>query len=276
MSRTNHKINCQKILFLSLIISFFLLILGFDLFSNISSKNISIANANSRLMISSAISLKDVMEEIKSLYEQRYSQVKITYNFGSSGSLQQQIEQGAPVDVFISAASKQMNALEKKGLLLTGTRRNLARNQMVLIVATNQGQNKVKIKNFSNLTNKSIDKIALGEPKSVPAGKYAQEVLNYYKIAAQVDAKIVYGKDVRQVLNYVAIGNVDAGIVYLTDAKIEKKVKVVATAPSNSHSPILYPIAVIKNSKNPQESKRFVDFLTTAEIKKIFKKYGFS
>ncbi|WP_330203362.1 molybdate ABC transporter substrate-binding protein [Cyanobacterium sp. Dongsha4] len=266
----------NRLFFFSLIICFFTLVVGFDLLGNISSKNLTLANVTGKLTVSAAASLKDVMEEIKPLYEQKYSQTKLTYNFGSSGSLQQQIEQGAPVDIFISAANKQMDALEKKGLLLTGTRRNLVSNQMVLIVPANQNQNKVQIKNFTDLTNKNIGRIALGEPKSVPAGKYAQEVLTYYKIAEQVNAKAVYGKDVRQVLNYVATGNVDAGIVYLTDAKIENKVKIVATAPSSSHSPVVYPIAVIKDSKNPQESKQLINFLTTSDIQKIFKKYGFS
>lgn len=270
---TNRK---NRLFFFSLMICFFILAVGFDLLGNILSINPSLANITSRLTVSSAASLKDVMEEIKPLYEQKHSQAKLTYNFGSSGSLQQQIEQGAPVDVFISAANKQMDALEKKGLLLTGTRRNLVSNQMVLIVPANQNQNKVQIKNFTDLTNKNIGRIALGEPQSVPAGKYAQEVLNHYKIADQVNAKAVYAKDVRQVLNYVATGNVDAGIVYLTDAKIENKVKVAAIAPSGSHSPVVYPIAVIKDSKNPQESQKLINFLTTSEIQKIFTKYGFT
>ncbi|PHV61566.1 molybdate ABC transporter substrate-binding protein [Cyanobacterium aponinum] len=264
------------LIFFSVIICFSLLKIDFYGLDDKQSNKINLGNSATQITVSCAASLKNIMEEIKPLYEQKYSQTQLIYNFGSSGSLQRQIEQGAPVDVFISAADKQINALEKKGLLLEGTRYDLVSNKIVLIVPKNHNKNKVNITNFTDLTNTNITKIALGEPQSVPAGKYAQEVLHYYKITEQINAKAVYGKDVRQVLNYVATGNVDAGIVYLTDAKIEDEVKVVTTAPSGSHSPVIYPIAVVKDSKNPQESKQLINFLSASEIQTIFTKYGFS
>nr|MDJ0650250.1 molybdate ABC transporter substrate-binding protein [Xenococcaceae cyanobacterium MO_188.B19] len=200
---------------------------------------------------------------------------EIIYNFGSSGSLQWQIEQGAPVDVFISAASKQMNALEKQNLLLTETRRDLFKNQMVLVTSETNAKNNPKFDNFEDLTSKEITTIALGEPESVPAGKYAQEVLTSFKIDRVVNSKAVYGKDVRQVLNYVATGNADAGIVYRTDVRVADNVTIVTTAPENTHSPVIYPIAVIKDSDQPEAATDLIEFFTTPEAQAVFKKYGF-
>lgn len=230
------------------------------------------AAPSTTLTISAAASLKDAMEEIKPLYSQQKPNVGLTYNYGASGSLQRQIEQGAPVDIFISAATKQMDALQQKGLLLDGTRKNLLKNQVVLI----EPEKATAISDFKDLSNNSVKKIALGEPKSVPAGQYAQQVLTSLKISDQVKSKVVYANDVRQVLNYVETGNADAGIVYLSDAKSSNKVKIVATAPENSHSPVVYPSAVLKSSKNLDAAKDFVQFLFGNQAKSVFEKWGFT
>ncbi len=237
----------------------------------------SVAQSNQPidLTVSAAASLQDALKAIKPIYEKGHPEVGITYNFGSSGSLQQQIEQGAPVDLFISAAIDKMDALEKQGLLLTATRRDLLKNQMVLVTPASHKKNNPKLDNFDDLTTKEITTIALGEPKSVPAGKYGQEVLNYFKIAERVNSQAVYAKDVRQVLNYVATGNVDAAIIYRTDAQVSDRVQIVATAPENSHSPVIYPVAVIQNSDNPETATEFVEFLTTLEAQALFEEYGF-
>ncbi|MBD2487190.1 molybdate ABC transporter substrate-binding protein [Aulosira sp. FACHB-615] len=224
------------------------------------------------LTISAAASLKDALEAIKPIYNQAKPSVNLTYNFGSSGALQQQIEQGAKVDVFISAANKQIDALDKKGLLVDGTKKDLLKNQLVLIAP----QNSTNISDFKDLTSNQIKKVALGEPKSVPAGQYAQQVLTSLKIADKLKGKVVYAKDVRQALNYVESGNVNAGLVYLSDAKTSSKVKVVTTAPENSHSPIVYPIAVIKSSKNIDAAKEFEQFLSSNnEARNVFENQGF-
>lgn len=228
-------------------------------------------NQQTELTISAAASLTDAMNAIQPIYEQENPEVKLTYNLASSGSLQQQIEQGAPVDVFISAAPKQMNALEEKQLLLSGTRQDLLKNEMVLIVPKEENQ----VKNFEDLTTELVEKIAVGEPESVPAGKYAQEVLTSLNLLETVQPKEIYAKDVRQVLTYVESGNVDAGIVYSSDAKISDKVKIVATAPAESHSPIIYPVAVIQSSKNPEVAKDFIQFLDREQAKAVFEQYGF-
>lgn len=227
--------------------------------------------ANTNLLVSAAASLKESLEEIAPLYLQTHENISIKYNFGASGALQQQIENGAPVDVFVSAAQKQMDALQSKGLLLTDTRRNILSNGLVLIVPKNSSG----ITNFRQLTSSNVKRIAIGEPRSVPVGQYAEEVLKNLGILSQVRAKFVLANNVRQVLTAVESGNADAGVVYTTDARTSKQVKVVATAPENLHSPIVYPVAVLKNSKNISAAREYVQFLSSNPAKSIFKKYGF-
>ena len=264
----------QKILaFLSLGILSLLLIIGWKLPDRLISDNRNISST--QIVVSAAASLKEVMTEIKTIYQQEYPKTKIVLNFASSGSLQRQIEQGAPVDVFISAAVDKMVRLDKQDLLLTDTRQDLLKNKIVLIAPVTKNRDKFKLDKFEDLTNERIKTIALGEPQSVPAGNYAKEVLDRFEITDRVDRKTVYGKDVRQILNYVATGNADAGIVYYTDALSTNNVRIVAIAPENSHSPVVYPVAVIKGSKNIQAAKTLVEFLTTSEARSIYDEYGF-
>lgn len=226
---------------------------------------------NSNLTVSAAISLREALTDVQALYKQAKAATQLTYNFGASGALQQQIEQGAPVDVFVSAAAKQMDRLQAKGLLLPDTRKNLLTNQMVLIVP----KDRQTIQQFEQLGSDRIKRIAIGEPKSVPAGQYAEEILKFYRLSATVKPKLIYAKDVRQVLTYVETGNVDAGLVYLTDARNSKQVAIVATAPQTSHKPIVYPVAVLSKSKNPEAAKDFVQFLSTEAALSAFQRYGF-
>jgi molybdate transport system substrate-binding protein len=225
------------------------------------------------LTVSAAISLKDALDAIKQAYASLDPDVSLLMNYGASGTLQLQIEQGAPVDVYLSAALKQMDALQSKGMLLEGTRRDLLRNEIVLIVPKNST---LGIATFRDLLKPDVKKVALGEPTVVPAGKYAQEVLTHLGIYDQVNAKAVLAKDVRQVLTYVETGDVDAGIVYRTDALSSSKVKIVAQAPRDSHPPVIYPVAVIKTTKSPARAKAFEDFLAGPQARTIFEKYGFS
>ncbi len=223
------------------------------------------------LTVSAAASLKDAMEEVKTVYAQENPKVTITYNFGASGALQQQIEQGAPADMFISAAAKNMDALETKGLLADGTRKDLLLNEVVLVIPKNASA----ITDWKDLTSDKIKKVALGEPDSVPAGKYGQEILTKLGIWDQVKTKAVYAKDVRQVLNYVETESAEAGIVYQTDAKVSDKVKVAAAAPSGSHTPVVYPMAIIKSSQKITAATEFAAFLAGDKAKAVFEKYGF-
>jgi len=229
------------------------------------------AQSNTSLLVSAAASLKEALEEIKPLYQQSQPKVNISYNFGSSGALQQQIEQGAPADIFISAAKKQVDALEQKGLVVAGTRNIIAKNRLVLVVP----KNAVGITSFYNLKDTKVKKIAIGEPRSVPAGQYAQQVLEKLKIWTEVKSKLVFANNVRQVLASAESGNADAGLVYITDAKISNQVKVVVTADEKYHSAIIYPLVVIKRSKNVDAAKEFSQFLSSDKSKAVFKKYGF-
>ncbi len=223
------------------------------------------------LTVSAASSLKDAMVEIEQIYSKEQPKVTITYNFGGSGSLQQQIEQGAPVDVFISASAKQIDTLHKKELIVPDTRKNLLKNRLVLVVP----KDNTTITDLKSLTDASVNKIAIAEPESVPAGQYAKEVLTNIGIFDQIQAKIVFAKDVRQVLNYVETGNVDGGIVYVTDAKTSDRIRIAATAAENLHSPIIYPVALIKGSQNQTAAKEFMQFMEGDRAETVFTRYGF-
>lgn len=226
---------------------------------------------SSELVISAAASMQTVLEEIRILYNQQYPQAKIVFNFGSSGSLQHQIEQGAPVDIFISAASQQMNNLSDKQLIVLESRQNLVKNQMVLVVP----KDSQAINSFADLVHQSVEQIALGEPKSVPAGQYAQEILTSLNIVDVVRSKAVYGKDARQVFNYVATGNTDAGIVYRTDALNAEQVRTIDIAPETAYSDIIYPVAIVQESQNIQAAQQLLRFLFSTEAQAVFRRNGF-
>ncbi|MDT8717420.1 molybdate ABC transporter substrate-binding protein [Clostridium sp. 19966] len=224
------------------------------------------------LNISAAASLKVSLDKIKESYKNVKSNVTLVFNYGASGTLQQQIEQGADVDIFMSAATKQMDALSSKNLLLEDTKSNLLENDVVLVIPKDSSNS---ISDFKSLTDNSIKKVAIGEPSSVPAGQYGEEVLTKLGILDKVKAKAVYAKDVTTVLNWVETGNADAGIVYKTDALSSSKVKIAATAPSDSHKAVVYPVAVIKASKKADAAKEFLKYLSSSDSKTIFENAGF-
>lgn len=227
---------------------------------------------NKEIFISAAVSMKDALLEIQGQYEEKSPHIQLRYNFGGSGSLQKQIEQGAPADIFLSAGKSQMDALESRGLIIPGSRSTLVGNSLVLITPLNNSL----VNGFRDLTREDILRIAIGSPESVPAGKYAKEVLNYLQIWKGVEPKLVYTEDVSQVLRYVETGNVDAGIVYQTDAKSSQKVKQVAIFPKESHSPIEYPIALLQSGKNKKEAEEFLNYLKSSEAQEVFQKHGFA
>jgi molybdate transport system substrate-binding protein len=224
------------------------------------------------LTVSAAISMKDALDQIASVYSAARPDTSLHFNLGASGTLQHQIEQGAPVDVFISASPDQMDALQAKDLLLAGTRKDVVKNEVVLIVPAGSAG----VSSFQDLLQPSVKVVAIGEPATVPAGKYAAEVLTHLGLFDRIRAKVVLAKDVRQVLTYVDSGNADAGIVYRTDAMISQKVKIAAVAPANSHSPVIYPVAVLKASHDPAAAKEFVAFLVGPQGQAVFEKYGFA
>src|SRR5580704_19737254 len=224
-----------------------------------------------RVTVSAAISLKDSLDEIGKIYEKAHPGAKISFNYAGSGTLQRQIEQGAPVDIFFSAAEKQMDDLQSKDLVDAGTRRNIVANQLILIVPASD----TTIHSFQDLSNVSVKVLALGEPATVPAGTYARQTLEHLGIWGGVEKKVVLAKDVRAVLTYVETGNADAGMVYQTDAQGSQKVRIVAVAPADSHDPIIYPAAILKGAKNPAGAAPFLAFLSSSEAREVFAKYGF-
>lgn len=227
---------------------------------------------NVTLTISAAASLKDAMDVIQQAYQKEHPEVKLKFNFGSSGSLQQQISQGAPVDLFFSAAEDKFDLLVEKGNIAKEDGIDLLGNELVLVVPKKSSS----INGFDALTKAIVEKISIGTPETVPAGKYAQESLEKMDIWKDVESKVVYAKDVRQVLSYVETGNVAAGIVYKTDALVSDKVEIAATADPATHTPIIYPVGVIKDSKQYDAAKEFHQYLQGDDASKIFEEYGFT
>ncbi|MGC7870117.1 molybdate ABC transporter substrate-binding protein [Desulfosporosinus sp. SYSU MS00001] len=224
-----------------------------------------------KLVISTAPSLKGSFDEIKTLYEAKNPQVALTFNYGPSGSLQSQIEQGADTDIYISQGKPQMDALEQKGLIQKDSRVNLLGDELVLIV----NKNNTSIKSFADLSKPEVKKIGIGEAKTVPAAKTTQETLKSLKLWDKLQPKMVIGKDLMQIMAYVETGNADAGFVWDTIAITSDKVKVVATAPAASHSPIVLPAAIVASSKNSEAAAKFLAYLESDEAMKIFNEHGF-
>ncbi|MBD7910302.1 MULTISPECIES: molybdate ABC transporter substrate-binding protein [Clostridium] len=255
----------KLIKFLSLLI---ILILPF---SSISCSNKKItASASIELNISAAASLKEAMADLEKSFKEVNPNVTLVTNFGASGSLEQQIEQGAPCDVFISAGKSQMKQLKDKGLLIDSSDKDLIKNELVLV-----GPKDSKITGINDLTSDIVKKIAVGEASSVPAGKYADEVFTKLNIKTSLQPKLVFAKDVKEVLSWVISSNAEVGFVYLSDALSNDSVKIIEQIPSEYHSPINYPVGIINTTKNQYIAKEFENFLFTDKAQKIFKKYGY-
>ena len=194
------------------------------------------------ITVSAAVSLKESLTNIATAYERDHAE-KVGLNFGATGHLLAQIREGAPVDIFIAASDEQMDQAEAQKLVDPATRRVIAGNTLVLIVPANSA---LEIGSFGDLARPEVKRLAIGQPKTVPAGDYASQALRHLKLDAAVNDRLVYGASVRQVLDYVERGEVDAGIVYATDARLSQgKVRVVASADPSWHRPIRYVAAVV-------------------------------
>jgi molybdate transport system substrate-binding protein len=224
------------------------------------------------LYVMAAASMTDVLTEFEQMYEAENENIDLTLTFASSGALQSQIEEGAPADIFMSAAQKQMKALEEKDLILADTKKNLLLNKVVLIAPADS---KLGLTSFEDLTKDEVKKIGLGDPASVPVGQYSEEIFTTLNILDAVTPKAVYGSSVRDVLTWVESGETDCGVVYSTDAATTDKVSVVCQAPEGSHKTVSYPVAVLKSSKNADAAKAFLDYISTDDAAKVFEKYGF-
>lgn len=263
------KVNMKKMLVLLLV-----LILSISVFTGCtSSTDDGETEGKVDILVSAAASMTDVLNELWEKYKQVDPDTNITFTFGSSGALQTQIEEGAPADIFMSAAQKQMDALEEKDLIVNESRKTLLLNNVVLITPKDST---LDIKSFEDLTRDDITKIALGEPSSVPVGQYSEEIFTSLGSLDQIKAKAVYGSDVRTVLTWVESGEVDAGVVYATDAAVRDQIKIITEAPEGSHKEVSYPVAVVKSSENPERAQEFLDYLSTDEAIELFEKYGFA
>ncbi len=224
------------------------------------------------IRVGAAISLKEALTEISTAYTSATGET-VEFTYGSSGQVMSQIKAGAEIDVFISAATKQVDDLENENLVVAESRRTVVSNTLVLIVPPDA---KDAPTSFESLAGAMVNKVAAGEPKSVPAGQYAQQVFKAMGLTDSLKDKLVYGTNVRQVLAYVERGEVSAGVVYATDARqAGEKVRVVATASEGTHEPIVYPGVIVAASKKQTAASQFLDYLSTDPAKAVFKAKGF-
>lgn len=257
---------------MSIVLMIFLLILITTSCSQQGKDSSKATESNVELLISAAISLTDALNDMKEVYEKEHNGVTLTFNLGGSGKLAQQIEQGAPADLFLSADTKWMEELESKSLIVANTRVDFTGNKIVLIANKDKDQ---EISSFNDIDVTKLTHIAIGEPESVPAGKYAKEALTTIGKWNSIEPKLVLAQNVRQVLTYVESGNADIGFVYSSDAATSDEIIVTAEADTKWHSPIIYPAAVTADSKNQAEAKKFVGFLQSEQGQTILAKYGF-
>jgi molybdate transport system substrate-binding protein len=225
------------------------------------------------ILVSAAASLTDAFTEVGRAYDKANPGTTVRFNFASSGALQRQIEQGAPVDVFASASPKEMDALQRGSHIEESTRLDFASNRLVLIVPEEGA-----LRRWEDLRLPSVHRVALANPDSVPAGRYAKETLTRRSLWGAVQPKSVFGENVRQTLAYVASGDADAGVVFATDAQLDRgRVRVAQQdAPGGDHSPILYPAAVVRGAPNEAAARRFVDFLRGPVAQGILARFGFA
>jgi len=223
------------------------------------------------LTISAAASLTDAFNEIKTAFAKDHPGVNVVFNFAASGALLSQIEKGAPVDIFASADQKTMDMAAEKKLVDTATRVNFVQNALVLAVPAG---NPAKIKDVAGLKAASIKRVAIGNPDSVPVGRYTKAALTKAGDWDALAPKCIMAESVRQVLDYLARGEVDAGFVYSTDAKQGgDKVAIVTEVPVET--PVSYPIAVLTSSADKKDAAAFVAFVTSPKGQEILAKYGF-
>jgi molybdate transport system substrate-binding protein len=223
------------------------------------------------IRVFAAASLTDAMKEVAGAYE-KGSGDKVVFNFGASSMLARQIEEGAPADIFFSADEAKMDGLASKGLIEKGTRKDRLSNTLVIVVAAEQG---AAVNSPKDLAASRIKRVALGDPRAVPIGIYAREYLEKLKLWEAVRPKVVATENVRAALAAVEAGNADASIVYKTDAAISKKVKVAFEVPMEDGPKIRYPMAMLKDSREPAAAKKFFEYLTSEEAGSVFERYCF-
>jgi molybdate transport system substrate-binding protein len=229
--------------------------------------------AGQSITVSAAISTKDAVSELGRGFAASHPGVTLLYSWGSSGSLQKQIEAGAPIDVFIAAAARQMDALEERRLIVPGTRKVIARSLLTVI---KPGDSRVDIVKPGDLVEARVGRIVVGNPRTVPAGQYAEESLRALGLWDRLQPKLVFAEDVRQALEYVARGEVDAGFVYTTDAATRGPAVKEAFRPAeDTYRPVVYPVAVVTGARQPALAAAFIDLLVSREGQAVLSRYGF-
>lgn len=225
------------------------------------------------LTILAAASLTDVCDELKERFENENPSISLNISYGGSGALQTQIEEGAPADVFISAATKQMTALDEEGLMDSDTIVQLLENKVVLIVPK---ESDTSVSSFEDVATEAVTMVGLGEPGSVPVGQYSEEIFTSLGILDAVKEKANYGSDVRTVLSWVETAAVDCGVVYATDAYTSQDVTIVCEAPEGSCKKVIYPVGVVAASEHPEEAAAWIAFIQSDASMELFEAYGFS
>lgn len=223
----------------------------------------------STLTISAAASLTDALQEVSDIFNEQHPEIEVDYNFGGSGALQQQIKQGAPVDIFFSAAKRDFDALIDSGHIDEENSSDLLKNELVLVTP----QDDETVTSLDDIT--EAEQIAVGTPESVPAGEYARQVFESLGIIEEVAPLLVYAEDVRSVLTYVERSEVNAGLVYRTDTAMSDTVNILEAAPAAAHEPIVYPVGLINNTDSVEAARIFYEFLQTEDALAIFDHYGF-
>ena len=231
------------------------------------------AAVSAELTLSVAISMKEAVEELGRRFVSGHPGVRLLYNFGASGELQKQIEAGAPVDLFISAASRQMDELQQRGLIVDSSRRTFARNVLTVIKPSDST---VDLAKPADLLGPRVQRIVIGNPKTVPVGQYAEESLRALGLWERVQPKLVLVENVRQALDYVARGEVDAGFVYTTDVVVRlERVKEAFRPSEDTYRPVTYPVAIVKGSKESSLAQAFIDLLVGPEGQAVLGRLGF-
>ena len=233
--------------------------------------------AAQQITVSAAASLTDALREVSARFEATRPGVAVRLNFASSGVLIQQILQGAPVDIFLSADPEQMNRGVERKVLDAATRRDFASNALVMIAPVpiaGASPTVPPLAQPSDLAGLTVRRIAIGKPATVPAGRYARQMLEGAQLWTTLQPKLVFADNVRQALDYVARGEVEAGFVFRTDAALAKdRVRIVLTA--SGHAPIIYPAAVVADSRQPALAREFLAFLLSPEAQAILARFGF-
>ena len=249
----------------------FLFFITLMTFSSLPGMSIKQSWAEEELIVSAAASLTNVMTAAKEVFQSSNPDVRLTFNFASSGSLYQQIKHGAPVDMYVSANQYFMDRAEDDGLILKNTRTDFTANKLVLIVPFNSGHSLTKL---TALKKANIQRIAVGQPQTTPVGRYAKKALLHHDLWDTLEDKLIFGNSVRQILDYTVRGEVDAGFVYASDVlAVKGKVRVMMTV--GNVGPIVYPIAVTASSPHPDTAIRFIRFLTDTTGQRILHQYGF-